>query len=341
MSDSDQSSGGPPQFPAMSPAEAEALIRAVLPTDMAHRLRSARLKNGRAILVAEAGDLSVGARVDLEASMKLAVTQLDDVSEVHIALTAERRRRRIIAVGSGKGGVGKSTLTTNLAVALAKTGRKVGVIDGDIYGPSQPKLLKTEGEKPLTQGDKLVAIDSPHGVKVLSMGHVVAPGKALAWRGPMAGKALGQLVDAEWDDTDLLLIDMPPGTGDVQLSMMADNKPDGAILVSTPQDLALLDAARAGQLFEQGDVTIIGLIENMAGYECPKCGHVSDPFGKGGVEKFAEALEIPFLGRIPLTIETRLAGDKGAPPAAEDGETGAPFHAIAESLVRWLDTGSA
>lgn len=324
---------------AMSPAEAEALIRGALSPDMSHRLRSARLKESRAILVAEAGDLNVGARVGLEAAMKLAVTRIEGVSEVHIALTAERRRRRIIAVGSGKGGVGKSTLTTNLAVALARMGRKVGVIDGDIYGPSQPKLLKTEGQRPLTQDDKLVAIDSPYGVKVLSMGHVVAPGKALAWRGPMAGKALGQLVDAHWDDTDLLLIDLPPGTGDVQLSMMADSKPDGAVLVSTPQDLALLDAARAGQLFEQGDVAIIGLIENMAGYECPHCGEISDPFGQGGVEKFSKALEIPFLGRIPLTIETRLAGDRGAPPAAEDGKLAEPFHAIAQRLNRWLDTG--
>ena len=335
---SDASSGA--SSGAASPEKAEALIRDALSPEMRHRLRSARLKEGRAILVAEAGDLSATARVELEAAMKLAVTRIEGVAEVHIALTAERRRRRIIAVGSGKGGVGKSTLTTNLAVALAQMGRKIGVIDGDIYGPSQPKLLKTEGQRPATQDDKLVAIGSPYGVKVLSMGHVVAPGKALAWRGPMAGKALGQLVDAEWDDTDLLLIDLPPGTGDVQLSMMADSKPDGAILVSTPQDLALLDAARAGQLFEQGDVTIIGLIENMAGYQCPHCGEISDPFGQGGVEKFAKALEIPFLGRIPLTIETRLAGDKGTPPAADSGDIGAPFHAIAQRLANWLDTGA-
>lgn len=323
-----------------SPAEAEALVRTCLSPEMAHRVRSARITDGRAIIVAEAGDLSASARVELEAAIKLAVARLQSVTQVHVALTAERRRRRIIAIGSGKGGVGKSTLTTNLAVALARAGRKVGVIDGDIYGPSQPKLLATEGQRPATQGDKLVPIDSPHGVKVLSMGHVVAPGKALAWRGPMAGKALGQLVDAEWDDTDLLLIDLPPGTGDVQLSMMADSKPDGAILVSTPQDLALLDAARAGQLFEQGEVTIIGLIENMAGYACPHCGEVSDPFGQGGVEKFATALEIPFLGRIPLTLETRIAGDAGKPPAAGDDAIAAPFHDIAAKLGRWLDTGA-
>lgn len=317
----------------------EKRLRAALTPEIDHRVRSARLSDGRAVIVAEAGDLSEAGREALEAEITERLRGLGEVDEVRIALTGERRRRRIIAVGSGKGGVGKSTLTTNLAVALARLGRKVGVIDGDIYGPSQPKLLATEGTKPQVEDDKLVPLESRHGVKVLSMGHIVAPGKALAWRGPMAGKALGQLVDANWGDTELLLIDMPPGTGDVQLSMMADHKPDGAVLVSTPQDLALIDAARAGQLFEQGEVAIIGLVENMAGYECPHCGKVSDPFGKGGVEKFAAALDIDFLGRIPLALETRLAGDSGKPPAAGEDEGAKPFVAVAEKLSRWLDTG--
>jgi len=325
--------------PALSAAEAEALIRSKLPVEIHGRLRSARITERRAVVVAEAGDLGAKAREELERLIETALGDLAEVDEVRVALIADRRRRMIIAVGSGKGGVGKSTLTTNLAVALARMGRKVGVIDGDIYGPSQPRLLATERMKPLTEGDKLVPVESPHGVKVLSMGHVVAPGKALAWRGPMAGKALGQLVDAAWDDTELLLIDLPPGTGDVQISMMADSKPDGAVLVSTPQDLALLDAARAGQLFEDGDVPIIGLVENMAGYACPHCGELSDPFGQGGVERFAEALEIPFLGRVPLTLETRMSGDSGKPPAAGDSEAAAPFLAIAEKLDRWIKTG--
>ena len=329
----------PPQQPRQPEAE-EALIRAALSPEINHRLRSARIVARRAVIVAEAGDLSQSARSELENAITAALTPLAEVDEVRIALTGERRRRRLIAVGSGKGGVGKSTLTTNLAVALARMGRKVGVIDGDIYGPSQPKLLATEGVKPGVDGDKLVAIDSRHGVKVLSMGHIVAPGKALAWRGPMTGKALTQLVDAEWGDTDLLLIDLPPGTGDVQLSMLSAHRPDGAILVSTPQDLALIDAARAGQLFEQGEVPIIGLVENMAGYACPHCGEISDPFGTGGVEKFAAALDIPFLGRVPLTLATRVAGDKGEPPAAGDGEAAAPFVAIATRLAQWLDTGT-
>ncbi|WP_407925622.1 Mrp/NBP35 family ATP-binding protein [Erythrobacter rubeus] len=307
-----------------------------MPENIERRVQSVRLSKGRAIVVADAGDMRPEEREVLEVAYRQALEGVEGVEEVRVALTADRKRRRIIAIGSGKGGVGKSTLTTNIAVALARQGHKVGVIDGDIYGPSQPKLLATENRKPEAQGDKLIPLESPHGVKVLSMGHLVAPGKALAWRGPMAGKALGQLVDADWGDTDLLLIDLPPGTGDVQLSMMADSKPDGAVLVSTPQDLALIDAARAGQLFEQGEVSIIGLVENMAGYECPHCGEVSDPFGQGGVEKFAKALEIPFLGRVPLTLETRQSGDAGKPPAASDGKGAEPFHAIAERIAAWL-----
>ncbi len=332
MSNSDNSS--------RNPSDEEALIRSALPVEIHGRLRSARLVDGRAVVVAEAGDLGAKAREELEGLIEKALGEIEQVDEVRVALIADRRRRMIIAIGSGKGGVGKSTLTTNLAVALAKMGRKVGVIDGDIYGPSQPRLLGTDHAKPEVEDEKLVPVDSPHGVKVLSMGMLVAPGKALAWRGPMAGKALGQLVDAAWDDTELLMIDLPPGTGDVQLSMMQDAKPDGAVLVSTPQDLALLDAARAGQLFEDGEVPIIGLVENMAGYACPHCGEVSDPFGQGGVERFADALDIPFLGRIPLTLETRTAGDAGQPPAAGDGEGAEPFVAIARKLDRWLSSGA-
>ena len=326
--------------PNRNSIEEEALIRGHLPVEIHGRLRSARIVESRAIVVAEAGDLGAKAREELEGLIKSALNEIDGVDEVRVALVADRRRRMIIAVGSGKGGVGKSTLTTNLAVALARRGRKVGVIDGDVYGPSQQRLLATDKAKPDLDGEKLVPVESPHGVKVLSMGHLVPAGKALAWRGPMAGKALNQLVDAEWGDTDLLMIDLPPGTGDVQLSMMSDSKPDGAVLVSTPQDLALLDAARAGQLFDDGDVPIIGLVENMAGYECPHCGEVSDPFGQGGVEKFAEALEIPFLGRVPLTMETRMAGDAGQPPAAGDGEGAKAFNAIADKLDRWITSGA-
>lgn len=329
-----------PELRAQEREQQADLIRRHLPPALAARVQSARLISGRVVVVVEAGDVATEDRPALESELKAALAAVPGASDVRVALTGERRRIRLIAVGSGKGGVGKSTVTTNLAVALARMGRKVGVVDGDIYGPSQPKLLATEGQKPMTEGDKLVPLDSRHGVKVLSIGHIVAPGKALAWRGPMTGKALSQLIDAAWGDTEILLIDLPPGTGDVQLSMLSEHRPDGAVLVSTPQDLALIDAARAGQLFEQGNVPIIGLVENMAGYECPHCGEVSDPFGQGGVERFAAALEIPFLGRIPLTIGTRLAGDAGTPPAAGDGPEALPFTAIATRLDHWLTTGA-
>ena len=335
-----QKADRPPGVPRDRVREDTALREAI--PSVADRVRSARLVDGRAIVVVEAGDLGTKAREQLEQLIESSIAPLPGVEEVRVALIADRRRRMIVAIGSGKGGVGKSTLTANLAVALARGGRKVGVIDGDIYGPSQPRLLGVERTRPLTEGNRLVPVDTPHGVSLLSMGQLVPPGKALAWRGPMAGKALAQLVDGQWGDTDLLLIDLPPGTGDVQLSMMADSKPDGAVLVSTPQDLALLDAARAGQLFDEGDVPIIGLVENMAGYECPHCGEVSDPFGQGGVEAFARSLEIPFLGRVPLTLETRKAGDAGLPPAAPGGdeEAAAPFLKIAERIERWLTAGS-
>ena len=308
-----------------------------LPAPIAGRVKSARMVGDRAVVVVDAAGLGAQQRADIERDIIEKLGSADGVGEVRVAMMADKVRRRMIAVGSGKGGVGKSTLTANLAVALRKLGHRVGVVDADIYGPSQPKLFANEGEKPVADGDKLTPVPSRHDVPVLSMGHLVKPAQALAWRGPMAGNALSQLVDAQWGDVDLLLIDLPPGTGDVQLSMLQKHKPDGAVLVSTPQDLALIDAARAGQLFEQGKVPIIGLVENMAGYQCPHCGETSDPFGCGGVEKIAASIELPFLGRIPLTMGIRQAGDAGTPPAlAEDGD-GAPFHAIAAAIAEWLD----
>ncbi|RGP39702.1 Iron-sulfur cluster carrier protein [Altererythrobacter insulae] len=316
-------------------------LQSHLPDNIASRVKSATMVGERAIVVLDASGLPANERGPIEQQIKDALSEVDGVTEVRVAMMADKVTRRIIAVGSGKGGVGKSTLTTNLAVALRRMGVKVGVVDADIYGPSQPKLLKTEGSKPEAAGEKLVPVQSEYGVPVLSMGFLVKPAQALAWRGPMAGNALSQLVDAEWGETELLLIDLPPGTGDVQLSMLQKHKPDAAILVSTPQDLALIDAARAGQLFEQGQVPVIGLVENMAGYACPHCGEVSDPFGKGGFEAMAEKVDIPFLGRIPLALQIREAGDQGVPPASGDSEEGQAFTAIAHKVAQWLQKESA
>ncbi|WP_255325752.1 MULTISPECIES: Mrp/NBP35 family ATP-binding protein [Sphingobium] len=254
-------------------------------------------------------------------------------------MTAERKPLKIIAVASGKGGVGKSTLSANLAVALQRLGVKVGLVDADIYGPSQARLMASEDRKPQAKDKQLIPVQSPLGIPMLSMGHLVEPGKALAWRGPMAGNALAQLIEADWGDAEVLIVDMPPGTGDVQLSMVQKHKPAGAVIVSTPQDLALIDATRAVSLFEQTHVPMIGLVENMAGYACPHCGESSDPFGQGGAEAAAGEMGMPFLGRIPLAIDIRRRSDAGDPPAAGDDVHGAAFRAIAEKVVAWLRGG--
>ena len=319
-------------------------IRSRLPASIAARVQTAKFKGGVATLVLDAAGLGASGREKLEAAVKDLVGGADAVAEVRVAMIADRAPapapRRIIAIGSGKGGVGKSTLTANLAVALARMGRKVGVVDADIYGPSQPTILANKGERPQAEDGKLIPVPSKWGVSVLSMGHLVEPGKAIAWRGPMAGNALGQLIDAHWGDAEVLLVDLPPGTGDVQLSMLQKHKPAGAIIVSTPQDLALIDAQRAANLFETGKIPLIGLVENMAGYACPHCGEISDPFGRGGVEDASEATGIPFLGRIPLAIDIREDSDAGTPTAAQDGPQAEAFAAIARSLSDWLDASS-
>ncbi|MFC3673036.1 Mrp/NBP35 family ATP-binding protein [Novosphingobium pokkalii] len=259
------------------------------------------------------------------------------MAELRVALTAEKRTRRILAVGSGKGGVGKSTLSANLAVAMARLGRKVGLVDADIYGPSQPRLLATEGRKPEARDKTMIPVQSPWGVPMLSMGHLVQPGQAIAWRGPMAGSALGQLIEADWGETEILVVDLPPGTGDIQLTMLQKYKPAGAVIVSTPQDLALIDATRAIGLFDQGKVPVLGLVENMAGYLCPHCGQVSDPFGHGGAEVTARELGLPFLGRVPLDIAIRQKSDAGEPPAAGEGPQAQAFATIARAVLAALD----
>jgi ATP-binding protein involved in chromosome partitioning len=216
-------------------------------------------------------------------------------------------------------------------------GRTVGVVDADIYGPSQPMLLDAENQRPQARDQTLLPVESQFGVKLLSMGQLVEPGRAIAWRGPMVGSALGQLMEADWGDAEILLVDLPPGTGDVQLTMLQKFRPAGAVIVTTPQDLALIDATRALNLFKQAGVPIVGVVENMAGYVCPHCGEVSDPFGSGGAEAAARAMGEDFLGRVPLAIEIRVASDAGQPPAAGDAPQGQSFAAIAERLAAWLD----
>ncbi|OWQ91039.1 Mrp/NBP35 family ATP-binding protein [Sphingopyxis witflariensis] len=292
---------------------------------------------GTLAVVLDVTGIAAEDRKPLEDRLRAGLLAEAGVQEVRIAMTAEKKTMTLIAVGSGKGGVGKSTLAANLAVALLRRGVKVGLVDADIYGPSQPRLMDSEGVKPESRGSKLVPVPNAYGVPMLSTGQIAAPGQAIAWRGPMAGKALEQLVDASWGDIDTLVVDLPPGTGDVQLTMIQKHKPAGAVIVSTPQDLALMDATRAISLFDQADVPIIGLVENMAGYACPHCGEVSDPFGSGGAEAAAKTMKLDFLGRVPLSMGIRLASDGGVPPAAGTDPTGEPFHAIAAKVADWLE----
>ncbi|MEI5688957.1 Mrp/NBP35 family ATP-binding protein [Sphingomonas kyungheensis] len=294
-----------------------------------------RFDGTRAGIVLDATGLGGAERDALEAKVR-AAAEAAWSGEVRMVVTAERINRRIIAVASGKGGVGKSTLAANLAIALKARGRRVGLVDADIYGPSQPRLMAAEDERPTAKDKVLDPVATPFGVPMLSMGQLIAPGKAIAWRGPMAAGALTQLVDADWGATDTLVLDLPPGTGDVQLTMVQKHKPAGAVIVSTPQDLALIDATRAIDLFDKAGIPIIGLVENMAGYICPHCGEASDPFGNGGAQETAARLGLPFLGRVPLAIGIRTASDAGAPPAAGNGADGVAFHTIAAAVDDWL-----
>jgi ATP-binding protein involved in chromosome partitioning len=322
----------------------EGALKARLPVEAQERLQSLRLAGDTVTLVFDAAGLDAHGREALEAGAHVALADAPGVTTVRVALMADReavpgavRRRRIIAVASGKGGVGKSTVATNLAVALARAGHKVGLVDADIYGPSQARLLGTEGQKPIAREKKLIPVQSRWGVPVLSMAHLIEPGQAIAWRGPMVAGALIQLLEGDWSAVDVLVVDLPPGTGDVQLTMLQKFKPDGAVIVSTPQDLALIDATRAIALFDKAEVPVIGLIENMSGYLCPHCGEASNPFGHGGAEAAAAERSSPFLGRIPLDIAIRRDSDAGTPPAAGEGPQASAFAAIAAQVADWLD----
>jgi ATP-binding protein involved in chromosome partitioning len=302
----------------------------------ARRIRSRKIADGIATLIVDATGLGEARRKTLERELHDAAMGIEGVSEVRVAMTASQPHRRLIAVASGKGGVGKSTVAANLAVALAKSGRKIGLVDADVYGPSQPTLLGTDA-KPTAEDDQLIPVEA-HGLKFLSLGQLVSPGHALAWRGPMATGALAKLMGADWGDAEMLVVDLPPGTGDVQLSLIQKSRPDGAVIVSTPQDLSLIDATRAIDLFRKMDVPVLGIVENMAGYVCPHCGEGSDPFGSGGAEAAAAEIGIPFLGRLPLSAAVRAASDAGHPPAAGEGPEAAAFADLAARVAEALET---
>lgn len=240
----------------------------------------------------------------------------------------------VIAVASGKGGVGKSTVAVNLALALSQLGLKTGLLDADIYGPSVPRLLDLK-EKPLAQGNKFVPLEK-HGIKAMSIGLFLEEDQATIWRGPMVQSALVQMInDGLWAPLDVLVIDMPPGTGDVQLTIAQRLALKGAVIVSTPQDIALIDARRGISMFRKTHVPILGIVENMSTFICPHCGHESHIFGHGGARETAAALGEPFLGEIPLNTAIRLSSDGGTPivAAAPQSPEARAFLLIAEQVA--------
>lgn len=240
---------------------------------------------------------------------------------------------RIIAIASGKGGVGKSTVSSNLAVALARQGRRVGLLDADIYGPSQPRMMGVSARPASPDGKTIIPLIA-HGVTMMSIGLMLKEDEAVIWRGPMIMGALQQLLgQVAWGELDVLIVDLPPGTGDIQLTLCQRTHLTGAIVVSTPQDVALLDARKALDMFVKLKTPVLGLIENMSTYICPNCGHEEHIFGHGGVASEATRLDLPFLGALPLSLDVRVAGDAGTPIAAGNSPAADAYATLAARLV--------
>ena len=243
--------------------------------------------------------------------------------------------KNIIAVASGKGGVGKSTTAANLALALAAEGARVGVLDADIYGPSQPMMMGIDRRPDSLDGKSMEPLEN-HGVQVMSIGFLVSQDEAMIWRGPMATQALDQLLrQTNWRDLDYLIVDMPPGTGDIQLSLSQKVPMTGAVIVTTPQDIALLDAKKGIKMFEKVGVPILGIVENMAVHVCTNCGHAEHIFGEGGGKKMAADYQMDYLGALPLDMQIRLQADSGTPTvvADPDGEVAQIYKQVARTVA--------
>ena len=323
-------------------------------------LRALSIEGGTVRFVIEAPSPEIARQMEpLRAAAERIVAGVPGVAQVSVALTAHGPAakppapslkigghptpqagpvkpsgvERIIAIGSGKGGVGKSTVSSNLAVALARQGRRVGLLDADIYGPSQPRMMGVS-KRPASPDGKTIIPLVAHGVTMMSIGLMLDPAKAVVWRGPMLMGALQQMLgQVEWGALDVLLVDLPPGTGDVQLTLCQRTQLTGAIVVSTPQDVALLDARKAIDMFNTLKTPVLGLIENMSVFCCPNCGHETAIFGHGGVKAEAAHMGVPLLAELPIDLDTRLGGDAGTPIAAGDSAAAAAYAALARRLV--------
>ena len=284
-------------------------------------LRQALIQAARS--VGGVGNVSVGVRTEVIAhAVQRGVQLMPNI-------------KNIVAVASGKGGVGKSTTAVNLALALAAEGASVGVLDADIYGPSQPMMLGISGRPESIDGQNMEPLVN-HGVQVMSIGFLVNPDEAMIWRGPMATQALEQLLrQTNWKDLDYLIVDMPPGTGDIQLTLSQRVPMTGAVIVTTPQDIALLDARKGVAMFDKVGVPILGLVENMAVHVCEKCGHAEHIFGEDGGKRYAAEKGIDYLGALPLTMKIRQQADSGCPTvvADPDGEVAAIYKAVARQVA--------
>jgi ATP-binding protein involved in chromosome partitioning len=313
-------------------------------------------RGGQAIVVLQLNRESED-MVSRQQQIENAVAKIRGIKKVMVIITGDKRPAAVqqktktpapelsglppvvIAVASGKGGVGKSTVAVNLACALSALGKKVGILDADIYGPSLPRLLGVQNQKSEQGADGRLQPISVHGLKAMSMGFMVDEATAMIWRGPMAQSALLQMLrDVNWDGLDILVIDMPPGTGDIHLTLAQRVPLSGGVVVSTPQDIALIDARKGLEMFKKVAVPILGIVENMSYFCCPNCGHREDIFGHGGARAEAEKIGVPFLGEIPLHSLIRSTSDAGTPVtlSAIESEQALAFKQIAERVLSGL-----
>ena len=293
------------------------------PLSVVGRVLHAEISGSTAKIELQLGFPAKGIEAALEESIRSRISVENVDLRVESKITAHGVQRtlkplanvkNIIAIASGKGGVGKSTTAANIALALAAEGASVGVLDADIYGPSQPLMMGLAGERPTSTDGQTMKPLLAHGVQVMSIGFLIDPDQPMVWRGPMVTSALNQLLNqTQWDDLDYLIVDMPPGTGDIQLTLSQQVPVSGAVIVTTPQDIALLDARKGLQMFRKVSVPILGIIENMSTHICTECGHEESIFGRGGGEKMATDFDVEMLGQLPLDLRIREQTDSGTP----------------------------